>query len=168
MKHERNISPPEGVVQASTTWSAGLHRFLPVPIKHGRKLTTKLSVTTNSLSRSNIGRFTRYGKNIFALRGTLGFKDARDLLHRISEVDAMITPPPFEQKRHIQLKTTLTTTDHEWLKTIVDETSRHDRQQRDLLLVCQTRLDAKTINKQIQRVDPTFRVHLCTDGQHLS
>ena len=85
MKHERNISPTEGVVQASTTWSAGLHRFLPIPIKHGRKLTTELSVTTNSLSRSNIGRFTRYGKNIFALRGTLGFKDARDLLHRISE-----------------------------------------------------------------------------------
>ncbi|CAF3863404.1 unnamed protein product, partial [Adineta steineri] len=147
-----------GVVQPSTTWSDGLHQFLQ--IKHGLKMTT-LTVTTNYLS--NIGLFTRYGKNIFGLTGTIGSHDARDLLDRIYHVDTIIIPP-FKQKRHIQLQTILTGNDDEWLQTIVSETIDNARKQRGILVICETRLDAKTISKQLQRADPTCLVRLYTDN----
>ncbi|CAF4050160.1 unnamed protein product, partial [Adineta steineri] len=147
-----------GVVQPSTTWSDGLHQFLQ--IKHGLKMTT-LTVTTNYLS--NIGLFTRYGKNIFGLTGTIGSHDARDLLDRMYHVDTIIIPP-FKQKRHIQLQTILTENDDEWLQTIVSETIGNARKQRGILVICETRLDAKTISKQLQRADPTCLVRLYTDN----
>ena len=147
-----------GSVQPSTTWSDGLHQFLQ--IKHGLKMTA-LTVTTNYLS--NMGLFTRYGKNIFGLTGTIGSKDAQNLLQRIYQVDTIIIPS-FKQKRHIQLKTTLTENDDEWLKTIVSETISNARKQRGILVICETRLDAKTISKQIQRADPTCLVRLYTDN----
>jgi hypothetical protein len=147
-----------GVVQPSTTWSDGLHQFLQ--IKHGLKMTT-LTVTTNYLS--NIGLFTRYGKNIFGLTGTIGSIDAQKLLDQIYHVDTIIIPP-FKQKRHIQLNTVLTENDDEWLKKIVSETISHSRKQRCVLVICETRLDAKTISKQLQRADPTCLIRLYTDN----
>ena len=147
-----------GIVQPSTTWSDGLHQFLQ--IKHGLKM-TPLTVTTNYLS--NIGLFTRYNKNIFGLTGTIGSKDAQNLLDRIYHVDTIIIPP-FKQKRYIQLKTILTETDDEWLKTIVSETISNSRRQRCVLVICETRLDAKTISKQLQRADPTCLIRLYTDN----
>lgn len=147
-----------GIVQASTTWSDGLHQFLQ--IKHGLKMTS-LTVTTNYLS--NIGLFTRYGKNIYGLTGTIGSKDAQNLLYRIYNVDTIIIPP-FKQKRHIPLKTILTENDDEWLKTIVSETIANSRKQRGILVICETRLDAKTISKQLQRADPTCVIRLYTDN----
>jgi preprotein translocase subunit SecA len=147
-----------GVVQPSTTWSDGLHQFLQ--IKHGLKMTA-LTVTTNYLS--NMGLFTRYGKNIFGLTGTIGSEDAQKLLYRIYTVDTVIIPP-FKQKRHIQLKTTLCENDDEWLQTIVAETISNARKQRGILVICETRLDAKTISKQLQRADPTCVVRLYTDN----
>ena len=82
-----------GVVQPSTTWSDGLHQFLQ--IKHGLKMTA-LTVTTNYLS--NMGLFTRYGKNIFGLTGTIGSEGAQKLLYLIYGVDTVIIPS-FKQKR---------------------------------------------------------------------
>ncbi|CAF4871145.1 unnamed protein product, partial [Rotaria sp. Silwood1] len=147
-----------GVVQSCTTWSDGLHQFLQ--IKHGLKMTA-LTVTTNYLS--NIGLFIRYGKNIFGLTGTIGSKDTQNLLDQIYHVDTIIIPP-FKQKRYIQLKPILTANDDQWLKTIVSETISNARHQRGILVICETRLDAKTISKQIQRADPTLLVRLYTDN----
>ncbi|UJR06676.1 hypothetical protein I4U23_010962 [Adineta vaga] len=147
-----------GIVQPSTTWSDGLHQFLQ--IKHGLKMTT-LTVTTNYLS--NVGLFTRYGENIFGLTGTIGSHDAQKLLDQIYHVDTIIIPS-FKQKRHIQLPTILTENDGEWLQTIVSETVSNARKQRGTLVICETRLDAKTISKQIQRADPTCLVRLYTDN----
>ena len=147
-----------GVVQPSTTWSDGLHQFLQ--IKHGLKMTA-LTVTTNYLS--NMGLFTRYGKNIFGLTGTIGSEGAQKLLHLIYGVDTVIIPS-FKQKRHIQLKTTLAENDDEWLQTIVVETISNARRQRGILVICETRLDAKTISKQLQRADPSCVVRLYTDN----
>jgi len=150
-----------GIVQPSTTWSDGLHQFLQ--IKHGLKLTS-LTVTTNYMS--NTGLFTRYEKNIYGLTGTLGSKDAQNLLYRIYKVDTVIIPP-FKQKRHVQLKPILTENDDEWLKTIVSETIANRQKQRAILVICETRLDAKTISKQLQRADPSCYIRLYTDNTDL-
>ncbi|CAF1164535.1 unnamed protein product [Didymodactylos carnosus] len=147
-----------GVVQPSTTWSDGLHQFLQ--IKHGLKM-TPLSVTSNYLS--NLGLFMRYGKNIFGLTGTIGSKETRELLHRIYQVDTIIIPS-FKEKRHVQLKAIITADDDQWLTTIVSETLSNAQKQRAVLIICETRLDAKTISKQIQRADPTLFVRLYTDN----
>ncbi|CAF0741412.1 unnamed protein product [Didymodactylos carnosus] len=147
-----------GVIQASTTWSDGLHQFLQ--IKHGLKMTS-LTVTTNYLS--NVGLFTRYGTQIYGLTGTIGSKDAQNLLQKIYNVDT-ISIPPFKEKRHILLDPILTINDDQWLNTIVSNSLNHVRNHRAILIICETRLDAKTITTELQRADPTCSIRLYTDN----
>lgn len=147
-----------GVIQSCTTWSDGLHQFLQ--IKHGLKMTA-LTVTTNYLS--NVGLFTRYNDQIYGLTGTIGSKDAQDLLYKIYKVDTMIIPP-FKQKRHIPLQPILTMTDDDWLTTVVSDTLSNVRKRRAILVICETRVDAKTIAKQLQRADPTCLIRMYTDN----
>lgn len=147
-----------GVVQCSTTWSDGLHQFLQ--IKHGLKM-TPLTVTTNFLS--NTGFFMRYKKQIYGLTGTIGSDEAKDLLNRIYNVDTIIIPP-FKQKRHFQLETILKTTDDDWLKSIVSTTVSHANNKQAVLIICETRLDAKAITKELQRAYPDGSVRLYTDN----
>ena len=122
---------------------------------------TALTVTTNYLS--NVGLFTRYKDQIYGLTGTIGSKDAQNLLYKIYNVDTIIIPP-FKQKRHIPLKTILKLTDDEWLTTIVEDTMSNVRKRRAILIICETRLDAKTISKQLQRADPTCLIRMYTDN----
>ena len=147
-----------GVVQCSTTWSDGLHQFLQM--KHGLKL-TPLTVTTNFLS--NRGYFTRYGNQIYGLTGTIGSNEAKDLLNRIYHVDTIIIPP-FRLRQHFQLETILTSDDDEWLKSIISTTISHATNKQAVLIICETRLDAKTITKELQRVYRTGTVRLYADN----
>jgi len=158
----RRIAPVDfsntGVVQCNTTWSDGLHQFLQM--KHGLKL-TPLTVTTNYLS--NTGYFTRYGKEIYGLTGTIGSADAKDLLNKIYQVDTIIIPP-FKQKRHFQLETILALDDNEWLKSILSTTISHATNKQAVLIICETRLDAKVIVKELQRNYRTGNVRLYADN----
>ena len=147
-----------GVIQCNTTWSDGLHQFLQ--IKHGLKI-TPLTLTTNYLS--NIGLFTRYKDQIYGFSGTLGSTDARDLLREIYQVDTIIIPS-FKQKRHFQLKTILEPTDSDWLNIIVQNTIAHVSKSRAVLIICETRLDAKTIFKELQHRHSTSSIRLYTDN----
>ena len=147
-----------GIVQCSTTWSDGLHQFLQM--KHGLKL-TPLTVTTNFLS--NTGYFTRYGNEIYGLTGTIGSNDVKDLLKRIYQVDTIIIPP-FKQKRHVQLETILALDDDEWLQSIVSTTVSHATNKQAVLIICETRLDAKAITKELQSVYRTGTVRLYADN----
>lgn len=112
-------------------------------MKHGLKL-TPLTVTTNFLS--NTGFFTRYGNEIYGLTGTIGSKNAKELLNKIYKVDTIIIPP-FKQKRHFQLETILTLDDNKWLKSIVSTTVSHATNKQAVLIICETRLDAKALRK---------------------
>ncbi|CAF1229096.1 unnamed protein product [Adineta ricciae] len=147
-----------GVIQTSTTWSDGLHQFLQ--IKHGLKM-TPLTVTTNHLS--NVGLFTRYGTQIYGLTGTIGSKDAQNLLQKIYNVDTVIIPP-FKEKRHIVFDSILTMSDDEWLNTIVSTSVSHAQNHRAVLIICETRLDAKAISKELQRANPTCLIRRYTDN----
>ncbi|CAF1360898.1 unnamed protein product [Adineta ricciae] len=147
-----------GVIQASTTWSDGLHQFLQ--IKHGLKM-TPLTVTTNYLS--NVGLFTRYGTQIYGLTGTIGSKNAQNLLQKIYDIDTVIIPP-FKEKRHMAFDSILTMSDDQWLNTIVSSSVSHAQNRRAVLIICETRLDAKAISKELQRADPTCLIRLYTDN----
>ncbi|CAF0795574.1 unnamed protein product [Adineta ricciae] len=147
-----------GVIQCHTTWSDGLHQFLQ--IKHGLKM-TPLTVTTNYMS--NYDLFTRYKNEIYGFSGTLGSPDAQTLLSKIYQVDNIVIPP-CKPKRHYQLEAVLPSTDEDWLNTIVQNTIDHVNKRRAVLVICETRIDAKTIFKELQRQQPTSSIRLYTDN----
>ncbi|CAF0939898.1 unnamed protein product [Adineta ricciae] len=147
-----------GVIQCHTTWSDDLHQFLQ--IKHGLKM-TPLTVTTNYMS--NYDLFTRYKNEIYGFSGTLGSPDAQAPLSKIYQVDNIVIPP-CKPKRHYQLETVLPSTDEDWLNTIVQNTIDHVNKRRAVLVICETRIDAKTIFKELQRQQPTSSIRLYTDN----
>ncbi|CAF3707211.1 unnamed protein product [Adineta steineri] len=147
-----------GIIQCHTTWSDGLHQFLQ--IKHGLKM-TPLTITTNYLS--NYDLFIRYKSEIYGFSGTLGSTDAQNLLTKIYQVDTIIIPS-CKPKRHYQLETILTLTDDAWLNTIVQNTIDQVNKHRAVLVICETRLDAKAIFKELQCQQPTSSIRLYTDN----
>ncbi|CAF4009527.1 unnamed protein product [Rotaria sp. Silwood2] len=123
-----------GVIQCNTTWDDGLHQFLQ--LKHGLKM-TPLSIATNYLS--NIGLFTHYKDQIYGFSGTL-------------------------EKRHCSFKPILTSTDDDWLDAIVSSTIDQINLKRAVLIICQTRLDAKTIFKALRCKHCTNSMRFYTDN----
>ncbi|CAF4154283.1 unnamed protein product, partial [Rotaria sp. Silwood2] len=147
-----------GVIQCNTTWDDGLHQFLQ--LKHGLKM-TPLSIATNYLS--NIGLFTHYKDQIYGFSGTLGSSDAREFLKKIYHVDTIIIPS-FKEKRHCSFKPILTSTDDDWLDAIVSSTIDQINLKRAVLIICQTRLDAKTIFKALRCKHCTNSMRFYTDN----
>ncbi|CAF0748180.1 unnamed protein product [Adineta ricciae] len=148
-----------GEVQINRTWSDGLQQFLQ--LKHGLK-TEPINLTTNWMS--NFSLLSRYDKKeIYGLSGTLGSIDSRQLLQKIYDVDSVIIPP-FREKRHVQLRTVLSSSEDQWLSDIVSSTVLHGKQRRAVLIICETQFDAIRISKQLQHVESTLHVHLCTDN----
>jgi len=160
--HTKRIMPIDygntGVVQCNTTLSDGLQQFLQ--IKHGLEMAS-LTVTTNYLS--NVGFFTRYEKSIYGFTGTLGSTDAQELLCKIYNVDTIIIPS-FKNKYHIQMPTVLTLHRNQWLDNIVSTTRNRVNRNQAVLIICETRLDAKTIAKHIRRAYPTSMIRLYSDN----
>jgi hypothetical protein len=76
---------------------------------------TSETFTTNFLS--NMGYFKRYGSNIFGLTGTLGSKEAKEVLSKVYKVD-LINIPNLRQKQYLELPTVITANQFKWVNEI--------------------------------------------------
>ena len=102
-----------GVINFGTSWSDGLHQFLQ--LKHGVELTPENFV---SCFISNAGYFKLYGDNIYGMTGTLGAKDAQDLLASIYNID-FAHLPSFKVKRFEERVGILAADTNEWASELV-------------------------------------------------
>ncbi|CAM4975944.1 unnamed protein product [Rotaria socialis] len=153
-----------GIIQTNTSWPDGLHQFLQ--IKHKLRISAE-SLTTNFLS--NVAFFSRYGKNLFGLTGTLGSKEAKDLIHYIYNVDFVIIPP-YKYTQFVAYPDRLSQSEQEWLnectRSIYNEAKIN---QRAVLVICETKSDAskiqeKLIEKDIQ-LKKTIKLYTRSDNE---
>ncbi|CAF1339755.1 unnamed protein product, partial [Didymodactylos carnosus] len=137
-----------GIIQTNTSWPDGLHQFLQV--KHKLRISAE-SLTTNFLS--NVGYFSRYNKNLFGLTGTLGSKDAQELIRYIYNVDFVIIPS-YKYTQFKAFPDKLTRSEQEWLnectKSIYHEAKIN---QRAVLVICETKSDTTKIYEKLIEKD---------------
>ncbi|CAF4254967.1 unnamed protein product [Rotaria sp. Silwood2] len=141
-----------GIIQMNTSWPDGLHQFLQ--IKHKLRISAE-SLTTNFLS--NVAFFSRYGKNLFGLTGTLGSKEAKDLIRYIYNVDFVIMPS-YKYTQFIAYPDQLNQSEQEWLinctKSIYNEAKIN---QRAVLVICETKSDASKIHEKLIEKDDQLK-----------
>jgi preprotein translocase subunit SecA len=101
-----------GVIHPDTSWDNGLHQFLQ--IKHGLKITPEQFMTCFI---SNIAYFSRYGTNLYGLTGTIGEKQAQELLKHIYPID-IVWLPTYKLTRFIEIQPLLVETKAQWLEAI--------------------------------------------------
>ncbi|CAF5147866.1 unnamed protein product, partial [Rotaria sp. Silwood1] len=147
-----------GIIQSSTMLSDGLHQFLQ--LKHRLKL-TPINLTTNFLS--NIGFFDRYKNKIYGLTGTLGSNDAKQLLCNAYSVDTIIIPR-YKSLCHIKLPTIIVENKKQWIDTIVQSCIKEANRNRSVLIILETRIDAKIIFKELRKQYSHGIVKLYTDN----
>ncbi|CAF1318157.1 unnamed protein product, partial [Rotaria sp. Silwood1] len=133
-----------GIVQMNTSWPDGLHQFLQ--IKHNLRISAE-SLTTNFLS--NVAFFSRYGKNLFGLTGTLGSKEAKDLIRYIYNVDFVIIPP-YKYTQFIAYLDKLSQSEQDWVNECTESIYTEAKiNQRAVLVICETKSDASKIYEKL-------------------
>ncbi|CAF4682082.1 unnamed protein product [Rotaria sp. Silwood1] len=133
-----------GIVQMNTSWPDGLHQFLQ--IKHKLRISAE-SLTTNFLS--NVAFFSRYGKNLFGLTGTLGSKEAKDLIRYIYNVDFVIIPP-YKYTQFIAYLDKLSQSEQDWVNECTESIYTEAKiNQRAVLVICETKSDASKIYEKL-------------------
>ena len=147
-----------GIIQSNTTIDDGVQQCLQ--IKHGLKI-TQLNLTTNFIS--NLRFFDRYTTNLYGLTGTLGSSEAKQLLCDVYSVDTIVIPR-YKSLSHIELPTIILNSEDEWLETIVQSSLTETKRNRSVLIICKTRMNAKTIVKRLCRHVFKGVVKLYTDN----
>jgi hypothetical protein len=144
-----------GIIQTNTTWSDGLHQFLQ--LKHKLRVTAE-NLTTNFLS--NVGYFSRYGKKLFGLTGTLGSQHAKNLIKHIYDVDFVLIPP-YKFTQFKSFPDLVFKNRKQWLdnciKSIYVEAKIH---QRPVLVICETKADADSINEELIKKDNSLKMKI--------
>jgi preprotein translocase subunit SecA len=141
-----------GIIQTNTSWPDGLHQFLQ--IKHKLRINAE-SLTTNFLS--NVAFFSRYGKNLFGLTGTLGSKQAQDLIQYIYNVDFVIIPS-YKYTQFKAFPDKLIHNEQEWLEECIKSISNEAKlNQRAVLVICETKSDTSKIYDKLIEKDIQFK-----------
>lgn len=132
-----------GVIHPDTSWDNGLHQFLQ--IKHGLKITPEQFMTCYI---SNIAYFSRYGTHLYGLTGTIGEKQAQDLLKHIYPID-IVWLPTYKPKRFIELQPLLVATKAQWLEAIATSCQNNQSEHRASLLLCETIQSAHDVSQAL-------------------
>ncbi|CAF3077110.1 unnamed protein product [Rotaria sp. Silwood2] len=96
---------------------------------------TSETFTTKFLSNS--GYFTKYGSNLFGFAGTLGSKQAKQVLADVYKVDLVIIPNSC-QKQYLALPDIVAINDIDWLNEISCSAINESSEQRGILIICET------------------------------
>lgn len=134
-----------GVLQKGTTWNNGLHQFLQ--LKHGLPV-APLTVTTNLLS--NRALVKRYKHRVTGLTGTLGSKNAQELLSQIYGID-LVKIPTHKTKQFDELPGIIRTTNETWQQEILLNAFREANHGRVVLIICETKDEAMELHNAMHQ-----------------
>ncbi|CAF0891538.1 unnamed protein product [Adineta ricciae] len=136
-----------GIIQTNSTWSGGLQQFLD--IKHQLRI-HPANLTTNFLS--NVAFFSKY-KHLFGLTGTLGGQESKNIIQHIYNVDFVVIPP-YKHTQFVAYPDQVRFSEDAWLNECVRSVYIESKiQQRAVLVICETRLDAMQIRKTLIEKD---------------
>ena len=159
--YEKVIMPVDyantGIVQQNTSWSNGLQQFLQ--IKHSLKITPE---NLSACYISNLRYFSRYGKNIYGMTGTLGSEDSQNLLKKTYDLD-FVHIPRFKQKEFEELEGIIALGKDDWLFKISENTITEARKARAVLIIAETIADVEEINRVIAKDSDKIRVYSRSD-----
>ncbi|CAF3657980.1 unnamed protein product, partial [Rotaria socialis] len=143
-----------GIIQKCTTWGNGLHQFLQ--IKHQLKITSE-NLTTNFLS--NMEYFSRYierdkansivSNKIYGVTGTLGSREAQQLLEKVYSVN-FAKIPCFKPKKFLELSGIIAESEEEWMKEIRTHVVQEITAKRAVLVICETIAQAEKVHKELR------------------
>ncbi|OIR57522.1 MAG: protein translocase subunit SecA-like protein, partial [Amphiamblys sp. WSBS2006] len=133
-----------GTTQRNMNWTSGLHQFLQ--LKHGAELTPE-SLSSNFIS--NVEFFTRYGKNIFGLSGTVGGDRVVGTLKKFYNIGSFVVPPHYT-KRHIQMKGLVSQNTAEWSELVMQSIEHAVLAKRAVLVIIRYVADAVRMEETIK------------------
>ena len=128
-----------GVIHTNTSWSNGLHQFLQ--LKHKLKLTPENFITCFI---SNIRYFKFYGSNIYGMTGTLGEKDAQDLLAETYSIDFGFIPT-YKAKQFQELPAIVSSDEKRWLNDLLNTVITSAKTGRAILVISKTIADVEKL-----------------------
>lgn len=102
---------------------------------------------------------------MFGLTGTLGSKNAQELLENIYDVDCVMIPP-FMVKRYRELSAVIVNNEQEWYDEIVESNMIHLQHQRAVLIITKYISEAEELNKRFREKLDSKKIRLYkTDGE---
>lgn len=149
-----------GVVENFMQWSDGLHQF--VEMKHGSKLSDMTAITNYM---SSVGLLLRYGNQIFGISGTLGQNAETETLQKIYNDIETCRIPSFKRRKLFEIEGVVAMDEKEWTEKIcavvtTQTKSTVYRNQRAVLVICETINRAKALNKALGDKVPNKKLYV--------
>ncbi len=135
-----------GMVHANSAWDDALHQFLQ--LKHGIKFTAE-NLTASFIS--NMAFFKRYA-HIYGLTGTLGAKDAQDLLKEVYDLDLAFVPT-YIKKDFKEVPGILAKDFDEWLVQVVNSVKKEVDKGRAALVICETINKVRAVEDALKKAN---------------
>ncbi|MCF8462504.1 MAG: hypothetical protein K9G11_01160, partial [Rickettsiaceae bacterium] len=132
-----------GVIHSNTSWSNGLHQFLQ--LKHKLKLSPENFITSFI---SNIRYFKFYGSKVYGMTGTLGAKDAQDLLAETYSIDFGFIPT-YKAKQFKELPAIISSSTNLWSNDLLNTAIVSAKAGRAILVICKTIADVEKLETRL-------------------
>ncbi|KAK5606056.1 hypothetical protein CRENBAI_001182 [Crenichthys baileyi] len=148
------------VLENCMKWCDGLQQFLEM--KHQSKL-SDMAVITNYMS--NIGLLQKYKCQIYGLSGTLGQEAEIKTLRRIYEGIKTCQIPSFKRRKLFEIQGVIMKDEKEWMRKICHVVTEQTqatvyREQRAVLVICETIKRAKLIDRAFGRKVPNKKLYV--------
>lgn len=156
------VDKDTGVEQYSTRWSNGLAQFLE--LKYRRKLTVE---SLQAVFISNTTFFSRYGKSLFGLTGTLGSENSKSFLADLYHV-RLAELPTARLKDYTQMPGKVAGDSANWLDLVCSSVVTISKQ-RPVLVICETieKVDAIIQELKTNRGISREIIRYARDGENI-